>query len=396
MVVNYSDQNKRRFDCYSGEQEAIEAATKLARQMSERDVLSASMTREQSLEYAAAVQALSPYGVSVADAVSKVAECLKELGNLPALSVAVQFYRQHHRETIKKPVAEVAAEFIKLKESRGASAEYLKDLRYRLNKFTGDCHKAACDVTTADVQDWLDGVNLSSQSYRNFRTVLYTLFHHAETRGYASGNPVEGVEQIKVNRGDIQIFTPLEIRRLLAAAPPRFVPSLSLGAFAGLRTAEIIRLDWQDIDLPGRHIVIGASRAKTGTRRVVPVSENLAEWLSPYAKAKGKVWNWPAFTIYRAQGETAAATEVKADAEKGIRAQPAIDWKPNALRHSYASYRFSVLGDAGRVAGEMGNSPAMVFRHYRELVKPDAAKVWFDVRPESADNVLPMPAAVSV
>lgn len=382
IVANYS-KGKRRFDSYTTEQDAIEAANKLARQMSERDVLSASMTREQSLEFAAAVQALSPYNVSVADAANKVAEVLKELGTLPMLSVTVQFYRQHHRQVVKRTVAEAAAELIKLKEARGASPRYMQDLRYRLGRFAEDCKKNIGDVGVADLQDWLDNLGQSSQSYRNFRAVLFTLFHFAETRAYVTGNPVVGVEMIKVKRGDIQIFSPQDIRRLLAAAKPDFVPSLSICAFAGLRTIEVIRLDWADIDLPARHIVIGASNSKTASRRIVPIADNLAEWLAPFARASGKVWNWPPDRFYRDQAMTARAAGMK-------------DWKLNAMRHSYASYRYALIQDAPRTAAEMGNSPAMIFKHYRELVKPDAATAWFNVRPEeAATNIVPMAATAA-
>jgi hypothetical protein len=31
----------------------------------------------------------------------------------------------------------------------------------------------------------------------------------------------------------------------------------------------------------------------------------------------------------------------------------------------------------------MGNSPQMLFQHYRELVTPDAATAWFSIVPES-------------
>ena len=58
-----------------------------------------------------------------------------------------------------------------------------------------------------------------------------------------------------------------------------------------------------------------------------------------------------------------------------------IGWRQNALRHSYASYRLADTPDAARVALEMGNSPEKLFRHYRELVTPDAAKEWFAIMP---------------
>jgi hypothetical protein len=46
-------------------------------------------------------------------------------------------------------------------------------------------------------------------------------------------------------------------------------------------------------------------------------------------------------------------------AENNVAAQKPIKWKANGLRHSYASYRFAQTADAGRVAGELGNSAAV-------------------------------------
>jgi len=58
-----------------------------------------------------------------------------------------------------------------------------------------------------------------------------------------------------------------------------------------------------------------------------------------------------------------------------------VAWKKNALRHSYASYRLAECADASRVSLEMGNTPQMVFRHYRELVKQADAEKWFGIVP---------------
>ena len=51
------------------------------------------------------------------------------------------------------------------------------------------------------------------------------------------------------------------------------------------------------------------------------------------------------------------------------------------LRHSFISYRLAILHDTARVALEAGNSPEVIFGHYRELVTPEAARTWFDVKP---------------
>jgi integrase len=169
---------------------------------------------------------------------------------------------------------------------------------------------------------------------------------------------------------------------------------VAIGAFAGLRSAEIERLEWKDIDFASRHIVVSASNAKTASRRIVPLCDNLAAWLAPYSgREQGRVWPGGSVLFYKRQQQIALATAVEADESTGVKAQKPVEWKGNALRHSYASYRFAQTGDAGRVAGECGNSAAVIHKHYRELVKPADAERWFNVRPDAPANVLPMPVA---
>jgi integrase len=395
MVANYADGNTRRFDSYREEQEALDAADALAKRLDKRDYVAASMTQDQAIEYANSVTRLKPFGVTVDAATATVAECLKFVGDLANLLAAAKSHGARNKQITKKPVPEVVIDFLKIKEARAASARYMADLKGRLERFAGDCNKDCCNVTTADIQDWLDGLNLSPQSYRNYRTVLHTLFTFAVAKGYAAENPVEGAEKLKVRNGDVEIFTPMEIARLLEAAHakhPDFLPCLAIGAFAGLRSAEIERLTWQDVDLTARHIVVSAGKSKTASRRIVPIHPNLAAWLSPYAAQEGSIWRESSFMFYKRQESTAAATAVEANEEKNIKGQKPVEWKANALRHSYASYRFAQTGDAGRVAGECGNSAAVIHRHYRELVKPTDAERWFNVKPESPANVMPMPA----
>jgi integrase len=391
---------KRRFRCFSDEAQAKAAADTLAERLGRRESTAMKLTEAQAIEYVSASQALAPYNVSVGAGAGALAECLKVVADLSNLHAAVSFYAARYKRVTKKPVAEVVAELLTVKESRGASASYAKDLRVRLERFAEDCSKDCCSVTTADVQAWLDALKLSPQSYRNYRTVLHTLFEFAVARGYAADNPVEGAEKLKVRNGDIEIYKPIEIARLLEAARakyPDYLPALAIGAFAGLRSAEIERLGWQDIDFTSRHIVVSASNAKTASRRIVPLCDNLAEWLADYSgRQQGKVWPGDSILFYKRQQQVALATAVEADEAKGIKAQKPIEWKGNALRHSYASYRFALTGDAGRVAGECGNTAAVIHRHYRELVKPADAERWFNVRPaEAPSNVLPL-AAVAV
>jgi integrase len=127
---------------------------------------------------------------------------------------------------------------------------------------------------------------------------------------------------------------------------------------------ELQRLDWSEVDLDRGFITVAAHKAKTRQRRLVPIAENLKLWLRPYVKPSG-----PICLHQRPQMALARLCD-------GFR------WEANGLRHSYISYRLAILHDTARVALEAGNSPEVIFAHYRELVTPEEAQDWFNVKPK--------------
>jgi hypothetical protein len=63
--------------------------------------------------------------------------------------------------------------------------------------------------------------------------------------------------------------------------------------------------------------------------------------------------------------------------------RPAVvqEWPHNALRHSFGSYSYGKSKSENLTAAEMGNSPAVVFKHYRALVKPEDVTAYWAIRP---------------
>ena len=118
----------------------------------------------------------------------------------------------------------------------------------------------------------------------------------------------------------------------------------------------------------------------------MPISANLREWLAPHAKKTGKVFQHTRAYFHELQRDTAAATGHEADEKTGRAALAPVKWKQNALRHSAISYRVAETGDVNRIALEAGNSPAMIFQHYRELVTPEDALQWFAIAPAKSQR----------
>lgn len=383
-VVDYTrGPGLRRLRGFGDYSDALAAAEHIADQLATGKATAAAMLDTEAASYGRALELLRPTGASLEAAASDYARAFELVGN--AVVEAAQFYRRHGADQVtRRTVAEVVTELVESKKARAKSARYIGDLSARLARFANDFSVDIGNVTTADVQRWLDGLKVAPRTAKNFRRVLYTLFGFAESHGYLAkgANPVEDTERIDANGGAIEIYTPEEIAALLKAAPENYLPYVALGAFAGLRSAEIERLEWKGIDLPGGYIHIAAGQAKTAQRRLVPLLPNLAQWLAPYAKQRGKVWKG---TIYDLQEARAAAVKAAG-----------VPWKANALRHSFISYRVADVQDVAKVALEAGNSPQIIFHNYRELVKPEAAKTWFAIAPDQPANVVTLKTEAAI
>ncbi|MFN5962005.1 MAG: hypothetical protein ACK5CW_11035, partial [Verrucomicrobiota bacterium] len=79
------------------------------------------------------------------------------------------------------------------------------------------------------------------------------------------------------------------MRRILELAGHRILPLVAIGAFSGIRSAEILRLNWSDIRWDRGLIEISASKAKTAARRLAILPPNLQAWLAPWRSATGRV-----------------------------------------------------------------------------------------------------------
>ncbi len=369
----------RRMRSFTVLDRAVAEAETIAKRLSSGEVVAAQMDSREAASYGRAMELLREAGLDtpLELVVAHYIEAVKILGTDKVVKAAEEFIRRNPTERPARTVRQVADELIELKTNRKASARYIEDLKGRLARLADKFSVNVDAVTTADIQQWLDGMDAAPRTIRNLRNNASGLFKFAEARGYiARGeNPVTATERIKTKSSEaIEIYAPEELTRLLAAAPDSFKPILAIQAFAGLRSAEVMRLDWQNVKLARGHIEITAANAKTASRRIVPILPNLAQWLKDAAKKSGKIFPHSRAYFHEQQNNIAANTKKEKLA--------AVPWKHNALRHSFISYRVASIQNVAQVALEAGNSPGMIFGHYRELVTAEAAKSWFAIHPE--------------
>jgi len=234
-------------------------------------------------------------------------------------------------------------------------------------------------VSSDNVQKWLDdyqtkeGRPLCAVSFNSYRRYLSLFFSFCVKKGWLSANPVARVSQQRVTTKVPRLLAPSDLEYILNTASGDLKLAVALQAFCGLRSSEVARVRWTDVLLneSGNYIQIGADTAKTSRRRLTPIPDNLLPLLHREKKPEGLIFG-------TGKGKPDAMQKALAGLRRSLRG---INWGRNALRASALSYRLALTKDVSATALEMGNSPEVLMRDYRELTTKETAIVWFNYYP---------------
>ena len=310
---------------------------------------------------------------------------------VPGGESLISIVRQHmaqRRECGPVPTTvDAVKECIALRERRNRSGRHLAGLA-DLHGFA-EAFPRFCEATSDAIEDWLfslrtkrartvEGVRrpagspLSPRRRDNIRDAVSLFFEWCRGKGWVSANPCAVIPRLATGP-EVTTFRPAELRDLLTwfeTNANEMLPWVVLGAFAGMRSSEIQRLEWSAFHWQQGTLAISARVAgKVKVGRKVPILPTVAHWLAPWIGASGRVVTATPHAISRMLRRFVAETGRS-------------HWPINVLRHSYGSHRLAALGfDFTRVAGEMGTSPAMLRKHYIAPPEPDEVEGYWKLLP---------------
>jgi len=316
-----------------------------------------------------AVALLSEFNVSLTEAAEYYAKYAKpERGDATLAQVADLFLEDKRKGTAAK---------------RGLPLRQrsLEDLESRVGMFTAEHGTKLIKTLREDaLRTWLFGRDMSAQTRMNHFRCLRNLFNYATQRGYIAESPLKGIA-VGVEEHTPKILSIEQCAALLSTAFARrdldLLPFVALGLFCGIRSGELVRLDWSHIKLSTGLVTIPAALAKKRRIRNFTMPDACKAWLLAWGtKASGPIR--PGDFGHRFKYLTQAA---------------GIDpWPVNCMRHSAASYHYQRYGDAAKTCAMLGQrSDEVMFTHYRSLVIPDDAERFYKLLPETSAKVVALP-----
>jgi integrase len=382
FVVAYYRGGTRHRHRFNSLEDAQTEAERIQTKILNEDLAALQLSGSDRLAYVHASDLAKKFGVPLDLMAKEYTKAREKIGGASLLEAA-EFYSRFGR-TIQsdKTVPQIVQELVDGLRSDGASLYHVRDMEKRLGAFAEAFPNQIIDLKASAMVEWLrtlvkqdakgKAFPLAPKTRNHYRNAIVQLFNFAQTNGYLpKGIPTEAEDlaTAKVTPRENEVFTVEEMIILLQKAPAHLVPPLAIKAFSGIRTEEMVKICWEHLRWESHHIVLPADVTKTSQRRLIPIAENLVQWLKPHRQETGRIasrWGRP-------------QALVQAFERHGTRL--GLDVGGNKFRNSYISYRVALTKDVHRVALESGNSPRVIQREYLELATEAEAKRWFDITP---------------
>jgi len=210
----------------------------------------------------------------------------------------------------------------------------------RLRDVTRERCQVAVDALTAE--------GLKGQTVRLYMVILTSLFRDAVREGIVPTNPAADLDYPKPEPAPRVIWSPLQMRRFLAATADD--PHGALWAFliaTGCRIGEALAVQWNDVDLDAGTVLIhrtttvtaeGKATIRTGTKtrhagRTVP----LEPWMVDRLRAHAATRHADSLLVFHADGAPQAVLAVRTAWKRRIGELKLPPIRLHDVRHSVAT-----------------------------------------------------------
>ena len=215
----------------------------------------------------------------------------------------------------------------------------------------------------------LKGMKVKNNTRRKYRLFIGMFFKWVVDEGHLLKNPAEGIK-FKTEKYQGQSYSVAQTRKLLRHVIETnrdLVGYFAVLTFAGLRPTEGLRVQWEDYNEKTHQLYV--RKGKTPAR-FVDLEPVAVEWMKFHRE------NTPDGTPF------VNLTNLE-NRMKVIRTAVFNGgWIQDGLRHGFGTHYKALTQSVNKVADQMGNSVAIVLRHYARTITKDDCKAFWDLTPE--------------
>lgn len=273
---------------------------------------------------------------------------------------------------------QIREEFTRRAVNNETSKRHIETIRETLAKLEATfADRLVSTIETRDIREWLLELPLAAKTRNKHRGYARQIFNLAVDYGYCTTNPVVGIKKFRERsneeNGEISVLSAEDTEKLFQAADPKVIPFLVLNFFCGIRRATVERLDWSDVSMAQRHVIVPRYKGKNQKRYQVTLSDNALQWLKPKAQLKGS------FLAPSRAMQSVGKPSKRRTRELIVAAAKSagIDLPDNAGRHTFISMHVTYHESIEKTALEADTSPEIIKSNYLDIVtREEAANFW--------------------
>ena len=229
------------------------------------------------------------------------------------------------------------------------------------------------EISPADVEAFRaqrtkrDGGKASTQTINGDHAVLKHCLNIAVRRGLLVSNPAARVPMPNPHNERDRVLSAEEWTRLYEAAKPHLKPVLLLAYQLGQRLGEIVRLEWNRVDLRRGFITLRAIDTKSHTARQIPMTPDVKVTLQQLARARSLATRH----VFLYQGKplqgfrSAFATALE---EAGV-----VGFRFHDMRHCAATNLRRAGVDTTTAMQLIGHTSPQMWKRYNHIREADLA-----------------------
>ncbi|RAP36682.1 site-specific integrase [Legionella quinlivanii] len=247
------------------------------------------------------------------------------------------------------------------------------------------------DLKPAFIREWIRGLDITSKTVSNVLIPLRAVIEQALNDELIKSNPLDKIiiskllcKQTSKSSFKVDPFERNEIKAILNASHHEQIRNLfQFAFFTGLRTSELIALEWEDVDLQNEiiHVVravvkkqVKGTKTSSGTRTVMllpPALEAISKQMKYTFSNNKRVFHNPRTNLpWETDHQIRRTAWIHTIKKAGVRYR-----NPYQTRHTYASMMLSSGENIMWVASQMGHvDTEMVMKTYGKWIPDDSSK----------------------